>query len=294
MDLKPYTKPEYFRNRELSWVSFDERVLSEARDKSIPLFERLKFLSITASNLDEFFMIRVASLKDMVHADYTKPDIAGMTPKDQLKEINKRTHDLVQLQYSTYNRSLLPMLNKNGLHVVEKHEDLTAEQKKYLDSYFEENIYPVLTPMAMDSSRPFPLIRNKSLNIGALIQKKDKKKGKEEPEFATVQVPSVLPRIVHLPDGEAGEKNVILLEEVVELYISKLFQHYDVVCAYPYRIMRNADLTIDEDEAAEVALSLAPAGYGNFPADILCGKSTAVVGSFICTGKRLHGDNSFR
>ena len=206
MDLKPYIKPEYFRNRELSWISFDERVLSEARDKNIPLFERLKFLSITASNLDEFFMIRVASLKDMVHADYTKPDIAGMTPGEQLKEINRRTHELVQVQYSTYNRSLLPLMNKNGLHVVEKHEYLTKEQKKYLDGYFEENIYPVLTPMAMDSSRPFPLIRNKSLNIGALIQKKDKKKGKEDLEFATVQVPSVLPRIIHLPQGDGGEK----------------------------------------------------------------------------------------
>lgn len=252
MDLKPYTKPEYFRNRELSWISFDERVLSEARDKSIPLFERLKFLSITASNLDEFFMIRVASLKDMVHADYTKPDIAGMTPKEQLKEINQRTHELVQVQYNTYNRSLLPLMNKNGLHVVESHEDLTKEQIEYLDAYFEENIYPVLTPMAMDSSRPFPLIRNKSLNIGALIKKKEQKKGKEELEFATVQVPSVLPRIIHLPEGEDGIKNVILLEEVVEFYIAKLFQSYDVVCAYPYRIMRNADLTIDEDEAADL------------------------------------------
>ena len=252
LDLKPYSKPEYFRNRELSWISFDERVLSEARDKNIPLFERLKFLSITASNLDEFFMIRVASLKDMVHADYTKPDISGMTPKDQLREINKRTHELVQVQYNTYNRSLLPLMKKNGLHVVEKHEDLTKEQKKYLDSYFEENIYPVLTPMAMDSSRPFPLIRNKSLNIGALIKKRDQKKGKEELEFATVQVPSVLPRIISLPDGNEGEKNVILLEEVVESYISKLFQSYDVVCSYPYRIMRNADLTIDEDEASDL------------------------------------------
>lgn len=252
MDIKPYTKPEYYRNRELSWISFDERVLSEARDKCIPLFERLKFLSITASNLDEFFMIRVASLKDMVHADYTKPDISGMTPKDQLKEINERTHELVQQQYNTYNRSLVPMLEKNGLHVVTEHESLSKEQKVYLDRYFEENIYPVLTPMAMDSSRPFPLIRNKSLNIGALIRKKDQKKGKEELEFATVQVPSVLPRIIPLPDGKDGMKNVILLEEVVELYIEKLFQSYHVECAYPYRIMRNADLTIDEDEAADL------------------------------------------
>lgn len=251
MDLKDYIKPEYYWNRELSWIKFNERVLSEARDKSLPLFERLKFLSITASNLDEFFMIRVASLKDMVHAKYTKPDIAGMTPKEQLKELSVVTKELVETQYNTYNRSLLPALNKVGLHVVEKHEDLTKEQKEYVDRYFEESVYPVLTPMAMDSARPFPLIRNKTLNIGALISKKDKK-GREELEFATVQVPSVLPRIVMLPENKKGNTVVILLEQVIERNIGKLFLSNEVACTCPYRIMRNADLTIDEDEAADL------------------------------------------
>ena len=251
MDLKDYIKPEYYWNRELSWIKFNERVLSEARDKSLPLFERLKFLSITASNLDEFFMIRVASLKDMVHAKYTKPDIAGMTPKEQLKELSVVTKELVETQYNTYNRSLLPALNKVGLHVVEKHEDLTKEQKEYVDRYFEESVYPVLTPMAMDSARPFPLIRNKTLNIGALISKKDKK-GREELEFATVQVPSVLPRIVMLPEDKKGNTVVILLEQVIERNIGKLFLSNEVACTCPYRIMRNADLTIDEDEAADL------------------------------------------
>ena len=251
MDLKDYIKPEYYWNRELSWIKFNERVLSEARDKSLPLFERLKFLSITASNLDEFFMIRVASLKDMVHAKYTKPDIAGMTPKEQLKELSVVTKELVETQYNTYNRSLLPALNKVGLHVVEKHEDLTKEQKEYVDRYFEESVYPVLTPMAMDSARPFPLIRNKTLNIGALISKKDKK-GREELEFATVQVPSVLPRIVMLPEDKKGNTVVILLEQVIERNIGKLFLSNEVACTCPYRIMRNADLTIDEDEAVDL------------------------------------------
>ena len=251
MDLKDYIKPEYYWNRELSWIKFNERVLSEARDKSLPLFERLKFLSITASNLDEFFMIRVASLKDMVHAKYTKPDIAGMTPKEQLKVLSVVTKELVETQYNTYNRSLLPALNKVGLHVVEKHEDLTKEQKEYVDRYFEESVYPVLTPMAMDSARPFPLIRNKTLNIGALISKKDKK-GREELEFATVQVPSVLPRIGMLPEDKKGNTVVILLEQVIERNIGKLFLSNEVACTCPYRIMRNADLTIDEDEAADL------------------------------------------
>ncbi|MDO5538522.1 MAG: RNA degradosome polyphosphate kinase [Eubacteriales bacterium] len=244
-----FLKPEYYRNREDSWVSFDERVLSEARDKNIPLFERLKFLSITASNLDEFFMIRIASLKDMVHAGYTKKDIAGLTAQEQIDMVLKRVHDMVNVQYSTYNRSLLPALKQQGLEVVIQHEDLTKEQQKFVDSYFDENIYPVLTPMAMDSSRPFPLIRNKTLNIGALISKKGKK---NETQFATVQVPSVLPRIIELPSGKEGVRCVILLEEVIERNIGKLFLNYDMVCAHPYRIMRNADLAFDEEEAADL------------------------------------------
>ncbi len=241
-----YKNPEYYTNREMSWVLFNHRVLSEARDKNIPLFERLKFLSITASNLDEFFMIRVASLKDMVNAGYTKKDIAGMTAKEQLEKLGEQIHGLVDLQYSTYNRSLLPLLEQNGLHVVKKHEQLSKEDAAYLDKYFESNVYPVLTPMAVDSSRPFPLIRNKSLNLGALVTKKE---GKGELEFATVQVPSVLPRIIEIP-GET--RKVILLEEIIERNIHKLFLNYDIVCVHPFRIMRNADLTIEEDEAADL------------------------------------------
>ena len=255
MELEKFEKSEYFVNRELSWLKFDESVLSEARDKKIPLFDRLIFLSITASNLDEFFMVRVASLKDQVHAGYHKTDIAGMTAKEQLKEISLRTHELVHVQYNTLNRSLIPALEKAGLHLVGAHENLTEEQKAYVDRYFEDNVYPVLTPMAMDSSRPFPLIRNKTLNIGALISKKGKKE-KEEPMFATVQVPSVLPRVVRIPSVKEGDTSVILLEEIIEKNIDKLFLSYDVVCAHPYRIMRNADLTIDEDEAEDLLVEI--------------------------------------
>lgn len=244
-----YNNPENYVNRELSWIEFNYRVLSEARDKSLPLFERLKFLSITASNLDEFYMVRVASLKDMVHAKYTKPDIAGLKPPEQLEKISVRTHELVALQYSTYNRSLLPTLKQNGLRVVQGHEDLSEKEGSYADSYFERNVYPVLTPMAVDSSRPFPLVRNKSLNIAALLQKKS---GEEELEFAMVQVPSVLPRIVELPTGKKDERAVILLEQIIERNIGSLFLNYNVITAHPFRIMRNADLTIDEEEAEDL------------------------------------------
>ncbi len=136
---RDFKNPAFYTNRELSWVRFNERVLSEARDKQIPLFERLKFLSITASNLDEFFMIRVASLKDMVNAKYKKPDIAGMTPQEQLDELNPVTHNLVTTQYSTYNRSLVPLL-KQHLNIITSHEDLTEEQGKFVDENGAEKL----------------------------------------------------------------------------------------------------------------------------------------------------------
>ena len=242
-----------FYNRELSWLGFNYRVLSEARDKNIPLMERLKFLSITASNLDEFFMIRVASQKDMVHAKYTKKDIAGLTPKEQLEIVSTGTHELVEKQYNTYNRSFLPALKHNGLTIVTQYEALNAEQAEYVDRYFMREVYPVLTPMAVDSSRPFPLIRNKSLNIAALLM--DKKR-KDTIDFATVQVPSVLPRIVTIPSEKEGETCIILLEQIIEKNIQKLFLNYKVLDATPYRVMRNADLTIDEDEAADLLIEI--------------------------------------
>lgn len=248
-----FTDPKNYVNRELSWLEFNYRVLGEARDKTTPLFERLKFLSITASNLDEFFMVRVASLKDMVHAKYTKPDIAGMTPLEQLEKISEKTHELVSHQYTTYNRSILPVLRANGLNVVSRHEELSVEQGQFVDRYFKENVYPVLTPMAVDSSRPFPLVRNKSLNIAAILKKKA---GDGELEFALVQVPSVLSRIIELPlsHGEDGReiRNVILLEEVIERNIRQLFLNYDIVTSHPFRIMRNADFSLDEEEAVDL------------------------------------------
>lgn len=240
--------PKYYTNRELSWILFNQRVLNEARDKNNLLFERLKFLSITASNLDEFFMIRIASLKDMVNAKYQKPDIAGLTPQEQLSRLDVAIHELVDLQYSTYNRSLVPKLKQNGLQIIGRHEDLSKKEAAFVDKYFEENVYPVLTPMAVDSSRPFPLIRNKTLNIAALVRKKE---SGNELEFATVQVPGVLSRIVELPVADE-ERKIILLEEIIERNMHKLFLNYDIVCAYPFRIMRNADLTIEEDEAADL------------------------------------------
>ena len=244
-----YKKPENYVNRELSWLDFDYRILEEARDKSLPLFERLKFLSITASNLDEFFMVRVASLKDMVNAGYIKPDLSGMKPSEQLEKIGEKTHRLVEMQYSTYNRSLIPALKANGLRVISHHEELTEEEGRLVDEYFKENVYPVLTPMAVDSSRPFPLVHNKSLNLAALLKKKDGDE-EEDLDFALVRVPNVLPRLVEITTGE--DRAVILLEEVIERNIQSLFLNYDIITAHPFRIMRNADFTIDEEDAEDL------------------------------------------
>ncbi len=253
-DYSAFEKPEYFWNRELSWIRFDERILEEAKDSTIPLFERLKFLSITSSNLDEFYMVRVASLKDQTHSGYNKPDISGMTPARQLEEITKATHSLVEEQYRTYNSDLLPALRAVGFHIYDKHETLTDRQAAYIDDYFDTSVYPVLTPMAMDSSRPFPLVRNKTLNIGALICKHGASEKKAL--FATVQVPSVLPRYIFLPEEESGETSIILMDEIIERNLSKLFSGYDVICAHPYRIMRNAELGIDEEEAADLLIEI--------------------------------------
>ncbi len=247
LDKKLLSKPENYDNREMSWLLFNYRILEEAKDKSIPLFERLKFLAITESNLSEFFMVRVASLVDLEHADVKKRDIAGLTPKEQLDRIIPETKKMTGAQYKVYNRSLLPAMKENGLTVLSNHEELSEKQGKYVDKYFMRDVYPVLTPMAVDSSRPFPLIGNRTLNIGALIR--DKKL--DVMDIATVQVPSVLPRVVEIP-SEGGDRCVILLEEVIKRNLNKLFLNYDVVCAHCYRVIRNADLSIDEDEAADL------------------------------------------
>ena len=197
-----FEDPKLYINRELSWLQFNARVLSEAEDVSNPLFERLKFLSISASNLDEFFMVRVASLKDMINAGYKKPDIAGMTAREQLEKVLEQVHSFVDKQYDIYNTKLKPLLLEKGLEVVGD-KDLTSKEIEFVDRYFDEYVYPVLTPMAVDSSRPFPLIRNKSLNIAALLKKKEKS---DEIDFATVQVPDVLPRILEIPVGDESDK----------------------------------------------------------------------------------------
>ncbi|TCT14679.1 polyphosphate kinase [Natranaerovirga pectinivora] len=233
-----------YENRELSWIEFNQRVLDEAKNHENPIFERIKFLAIVSSNLDEFFMIRVASLKEQVKAGYIKADFSGLTSKMQLKKISQRVHTLVDSQYEEYNKNIIPILEKEGIVFLNMHK-LSKNQQEFVQEYFEEILYPVLTPMAVDSSRPFPLINNKSLNIAALIKKEN------EEMFATVQVPSVLPRFVEIP-SENKSKQFILLEEIIKHNINKLFLGHNVISATTYRITRNSDLSIDEEEAQDL------------------------------------------
>ncbi|MCR5452730.1 MAG: RNA degradosome polyphosphate kinase [Lachnospiraceae bacterium] len=251
-----FSNPKYFTNRELSWINFNERILWETKDNKLPLLERFKFLAITASNLDEFFMVRVASILDLVEADYKGRDLAGMNANEQLKALRKATRDYMKAQYATYNRSLLPQLSKTGIKIIEEYEQLSKKQSEFVDSFFDSNVYPVLTPMAVDASRPFPLVKNKSLNIAALIKRKGGKskllKAADTTEFATVAVPSVIPRIIEIPSEKDDKQTFILLEQIIEKNIQKLFLNYDVECAFPYRIMRNADIELDEEDTADL------------------------------------------
>lgn len=254
---EPVLAPHYI-NRELSWLEFNERVLEEARDKHNPLLERCKFLAITASNLDEFFMVRVASLKDLVNARYDQPDPAGLTPARQLAAISERTHQMVNRQYSTLNRSLLPALAQHNVRIL-KPKDLTPAQKQVVAAYFQSTVYPILTPMAVDSARPFPLLANRSLNlivkitgnhpVGILVNLEQTEEEKSF-DFALIQIPTVIPRLFELP-SESGT-DLILLEDIVRMHLDHLFTGVTHGEAAAFRIMRNADLDLEEEDAADL------------------------------------------
>ena len=242
--------PNYYNNRELSWLSFNKRVLEEALDQRNPLLERLKFLAIFSSNLDEFFMVRVAGLKDQVKAGYKKPENkAGLTPKQQLKEITHLTHELVHKQYQNFNHMITKELYHEKIQLL-KMEDLTEEQLIWLEEYFDEQVFPVLTPLAVDAYHAFPMLLNKSLNIAIMI---------EDPHDSTahrikkaiVQVPAVLHRIVRI-DSSDQNVQLVLLEDLISHFISKLFKGYKVVSCTLFRITRNADLEIHEEGASDL------------------------------------------
>ena len=246
-----------FFNRELSWLEFNDRVLHEARDTKNPLLERLNFLSITASNLDEFYIVRVASLRDMASMDFTQKDIAGMTVEEQLLAIDEKTRQSMSLMYSTFNRSLVPALRGEKVNICD-YDELTEDLQADCDDYFETVLYPILTPMAVDASRPFPLIYNRMLNMcvvlegtGSLVSAgKGEKEDAGEVSYATLQIPNVVPRLYKMTSGD--EVFFVPIEQIIKANLDMLFLNKKVIASGCYRVMRNADLDIDEDEAEDL------------------------------------------
>lgn len=246
-----FDKHEFFLNRELSWLKFNLRVLREAQDKRNPLLERVRFIGITGSNLDEFYMIRVAGLRRHVESGVKKVDPAGMTAEEQLREIAASTQELVKKQYN-YLRVLRKELEKEDI-IFAAIDDLPDKNRAWTERYFRQTIYPVLTPLAVDPSHPFPFLLNRSLNLAVELRKED------EAKMAVIQVPSVLPRIVETP-ASGRKRRFVFLEEIIKAYCGMLFHGYSVKDVTPFRITRNADLDIAEEEAddllAEVQKSL--------------------------------------
>lgn len=231
-----------YNNRELSWLDFNYRVLDEAFRKDNPIFERVKFLSIAASNLDEFFMVRVAGIMEQINLGYKKKDPAGFTPKQQLLKINEKTRGFLSKMYQCLKKSIKPALAQKNIYFLEI-KDLNAAQKKYIDDYFNKIIFPVLTPLAVDQSRPFPLLSNKSLNLAVRLLKNG------ETNFALVQVPSILPRFLELPSAADEKKFFILIEDIIIKKLPQLFELHKIKACCQFRITRNSDLEIDEEAA---------------------------------------------
>ena len=256
--------PRWYLSRELSWLEFNRRVLHEALDSRTPLIERLKFLAIFSSNLDEYFMVRVAVIKQQIEAEVNKRTPDGRTPSEHLRDISKRLRPMVKQAHQFFQNDLRPQLLDHGIYLLD-YADLNTEQRAYLDRYFKEQVFPVLTPLAVDSGHPFPYISNLSLNLAVEIQETDA----AESHFARVKVPKVLPRFVQLPTKlcpkmPAAEGNKpaaahwagVPMEQVISHNIAALFSGMEVKDCYPFRITRNADLSVEEDEADDLMLAI--------------------------------------
>jgi polyphosphate kinase len=232
-------------NRDLSWIAFNKRVLEEAQDQETPLLERLKFISIVSSNLDEFMGVRVAGVHDQCKIGYMHRDFSGLTPPVLLKRIIRQTNRLVADQYKTY-RELLRLLGKEGIRFL-RYEELSAQQMKTVEQYYEDIVFPVLTPMAVDQSRPFPLVHSQGLYLAVVLQKEGDT-DEQELYFSIVQVPSILPRFMELPRRNHSRKHeFILLEQIIAEHIQTLYSGYRILDVRAFRVTRNADLPISED-----------------------------------------------
>ena len=248
--------PQWYLSRELSWLEFNRRVLAEALDERTPLLERLKFLSIFCSNLDEYFMVRVAVTKQQIDANVSKRTPDGRTPTEHLHAISQRLRPMIAQMHHHFQAELRPKMTQQGIHLLD-YAELNPKQSAYLDAYFNEQVFPVLTPLAVDSGHPFPYISNLSLNLAVEIQDSDS----TEPHFARVKVPKVLPRFVPLPDALQPSEGKchwlgVPMEQIIANNIVALFPGMTVRDCYAFRITRNADLAVEEDEADDLMLAI--------------------------------------
>jgi len=261
-EMVDLTDPSLYVNRELSFLEFNHRVLEEALDKSHPLIERVKFLSIFASNLDEFFMVRVSGLRRQLQAGALKAPPDGMTPAEQLAAIRRQLLPQLAQHYECWHEDLLPKLQKAGVKIL-RYEDLKRKQCKLMRSYFMDEIFPALTPLAFDPGHPFPLISNLSINLAVVVS--DVRHGRR---FARLKVPNTFPRLLRIPSEEAADEyqslglaqamsnNFVWLEEVICANLDMLFPGVEVVASYPFRVTRDADPEIEEDEASDLLTAI--------------------------------------
>ena len=238
--------PKNFINRELSWLEFNRRVLEEAQDATQPLIERVKFLSIFSSNLDEFFEIRVAGIKQQIESETSDVAADGLSPTETFNQIQRLAHELVATEYELFNKELLPQLEKNKIR-VRKVSELSTRRAAWARKYFQEEVFPMLTPLAVDASHPFPDLLNKSHNL--LVRAKTKRRG--EPLLAIVQVPRVLPRLILMPRGQGEDEpwDYIYLASLIKQHIAELFPGLILDAVHAFRVTRNSDLYIDDEEA---------------------------------------------
>lgn len=243
--------PKNYINPELSWLEFNYRVLEEAMDESNPLLERVKFAGIFATNLDEFFMIRVANLRELEEAKVSEVQADGLSPLEQLEQISIRAKELVNLHSRCIQESLLPALAEEGFF-IRFYEDLSPSARAYFDEYFQDNVFPVLTPMTVDPSHPFPHLPNKSLNL-AVTTKRARQEPGEEPSFAIVEIPNVIERLLPIPNTP-GE--YLILDDLILQNAGSLFSGIDILGAWTFRVTRNTDLSLEEREAENLLKDL--------------------------------------
>ena len=240
---------DFLTDREVSWLSFNERVLEMAEDESLPLLERVRFLTIFSSNLDEFFMVRVASLHRKLQAGVTTKNTAGHTPRELMKEISAKTEALMNRHSHAFHQSIVPALEKENVRIV-TWDQLDQDERGYVSKLFSDRIFPVLTPLAVDPSHPFPYISGLSLNLAVIV----KNSKTSEQFFARVKVPPILSRFI--PTNSVGSTRFIPLEEVIAIHLQELFPGMVIEDHYTFRITRNQDLEIEEEESEDLLLTL--------------------------------------